>query len=227
MKKVFGDEVLEVCPINDGIVAAYRCDEDDEKITIGFRKIDFLSGEVTNIQKSYYMIAKFGAQYKIAENIVGNYLTCSAEALQGDELIIVEKDGAAHILDGNGEETKTARLRYKGEPPKSIAVTGKYLWASFPVDDSIVRFNLKTLREELRLGGHPSTFSQPEGIFARGDDLYVCNSGSNTIYRISISSYAVDEYISFEESVHGYMCSGVYEFVWLDSGFYLLENSDF
>ncbi len=227
MKKVFGDEVLEVCPINDGIVAAYCCSEDDEKITVGFRKIDFLSGEVSNIQKSYYMLAKFGAQYKIAENIVGNYLTCSAKELQGDELIIVEKDGTAHILDENGEETKTSRLRYKGEPPKSIAVSGKYLWASFPIDDSIVRFNLKTLREELRLGGHPSTFSQPEGVWAHGDDLFVCNSGSNSIFRISISSYAVEEYITFDEPVHSYMCSGVHEFVWLDSGFYLLENSDF
>lgn len=226
MKQVFNDSVIEVNKSKDGIVFSHRVGEDDGKVTVGFYKAVFSSGEFTKIQKSYYLMAKFLEHYKGIEAKVGNYVTCRACETPDGGMLIVDADGTAKIFDANGEIVNQTVITYHGEPPYSVAVSGRSFWCSYPEDNSIVRYSLKSMREELKLGGSRSAFKEPQGLFIEGGEMFVCNSGTNTLWRIGLSNYAVTEYAHFEEPVHSFMRSGKYEFVILDSGLYLLELVD-
>lgn len=227
MKKVFDQGILQCCPTTDGILIAHSVSEDDGKLTVGFCRVVFKSGEFQPVQKSFFMMAKFGVHYKDIEGKTKNYITCKAHELDDGGIIVIDADGTGKKITADGEIEKEERIVYKGDTPSDFAVSGKSFWCSFKDDDSIVRFNVKTMREELRLGGIHSTFSKPEGIFADGNILYVCNAGSNKIWRVNADNYSVEEYIELPEPVHSYMQSGRYEFALLDSGLYLIENDDF
>lgn len=86
----------------------------------------------------------------------------------------------------------------------------------------LLRYNLSTMREELRIGGNKSPFSRPEGLFVEGDSVMVCNSGSSKLIQVDLNSYSVFEYEDFEEPIHQYVQVGDCRFAVLDSGLYLI-----
>ena len=226
MKQIFTNDILQVHPTADGIVFSHKLSTDGERVTVAFSKAVFRTGEFTRIQKNYYLMAKFGSHYKYIEDNIGNYITCQAALLDNGGLICVETDGTARVFDKDGNIVKTAELNYHGEVPASVAVSGRSFWCSYPEDNSIVRYSLLTLREELKLGGRRSGFSSPEGLFIEGKEMFVCNAGSKKLWQVNLSSYAVTEYAELGEPVHGFVRSGENEFVILDSGLYLLELVD-
>lgn len=225
MKKIFSEEAMQMYATADGLAVVYRCSEENGKICIGFRRIVFKTGQLKNVPKSFYLLSKFGEHYRNIESVSQNYLTCQAMEI-GQDMLLVETDGSAKRIDESGEIIWQGDLKYRNAPPKSIGLSNRSFWASYPEDNSLIRFNLKTMREELKLGGPRSAFSQPEGIWIDGDEMMVCNAGSGKLWKVNLSSYAVTEYASFNEPVHRYLRHGTYEFVLLDSGIYLLEHSD-
>ncbi|MBO5725905.1 MAG: hypothetical protein J6S00_02440, partial [Clostridia bacterium] len=83
---------------------------------------------------------------------------------------------------------------------------------------------LMSMREELRIGGGSSSpFNEPIDLFADGDDMYVCNAGSNTVLKVNTTSYVTEEYRKFEQDVLQFIKNGRYEFVVLENGVYLLD----
>ena len=85
-----------------------------------------------------------------------------------------------------------------------------------------MRYNLSTMREELRIGGNKSPFNRPEGLFVEGDNIMVCNSGSAKLIQVNLNSYSVFDYEDFEEPIRRYVKVGDYRFAVLDSGLYLI-----
>ncbi len=226
MKQVFTNDVIQVHPTADGIIFSHRFSEEDGKLTVAFKKAVFKTGEFSRIQKSYYLIAKFSNHYKNIEQKIGNYITCLCSELSDGGLLVIDADGTARRFDEDGNEVKKELLNYHGEAPSGMAVSGRSFWCSYKNDNSIVRYNLATMREELKLGGSHSTFSKPEGLWIEGREMFVCNSGSNKLWKVGLSTYAVTEYAQFSEPVHYFMRSGNNDFVILESGLYLLELVD-
>lgn len=226
LKKIFGSETLQVIPVSDGLVVSYRMGDEDGKTRVGFRHINFSDGRIQNVQRSYYLVARYGNLYKYIDGTAKNYFTCLSADLSDGGALCVESDGTALKMDENGEIIWRGELLHKGVAPYDIAPAGRSFWASFPKNSSLVRYSLKTMREELKLGGVNSAICSPEGIWTEGKEIFVCNKEPHKIYKVNLSNYDVVEYASFEEPVHRFVQSGGYEFVLLDSGLYMLELID-
>ena len=78
--------------------------------------------------------------------------------------------------------------------------------------------------EELRIGGSEegAAFSYPLGLWIEGEDMLVCNAGSNSITEVNLTSFSAYDYAGFEEPVRQYLRVGETEIVMLDSGVYTL-----
>ena len=222
MDKVFGSNILQVLPTADGLLIAYYSEISEIQATVAFKRIVFSTGVVSNVPKGFFMIAKFGTEYKKFEEQVGNYITCRVIELANGNTLVYEKNGNAKIFDENIKPVWSGAFKYKECPITSADLTRKTLWASYTSEDSIIRYNLSTMREELRLGGANSPLQGPKGIFIEGNEMIVCSSKTNKLFKVNLSSYAITEYMSFKERVHEYFLIGGYEFVLLDSGLYLI-----
>ena len=222
MKKVFGSNILQVLPTSDGILIAYSSEISENKATVGFKRIVFETGAVTNVPKGYFLVEKFGNNYKTFEEQVQNYITCRVVDLGNGSTLIYETNGNAKIFDSDAKLTWSGAFKYKNCPITSAAVRRKHLWASYSKENAIIRYNLATMREELRLGGASSPLEKPKGLYTLGNEMIVCSSGANKLLNVDLSSYVINEYMSFDERVHEYIVSGEYEFVLLDSGLYLI-----
>ena len=86
----------------------------------------------------------------------------------------------------------------------------------------LLRFNIASMREELRIGGNVSPLSAPTDIFVDGDCAVVSSSGDKKLIKIDLNSYTVKDYKEFEEPVYSYKKVRGFELVLLESGLYLL-----
>ena len=120
-------------------------------------------------------------------------------------------------------KTWTGTLKYKDFGPCDAVCIGRSVWVSFPEGDTILRYNARTMREELRIGSkRDNAFSRPCGLYVENNRLVVCNSASKFIEVVDTESYTVERYSSFEEPLHQYIKPNGQEIVRLDSGVYLL-----
>ena len=221
MERISKDKAISLLALPNGILYAYCIEKLEDQYRIGFKMVDFDSGKISNVTKSIFMLTKFGVDYKAFIPKIKNYLTCFSLLLEGGKTFVVEKDGSATLFD-KGEELWQGKLLYKNTAPGGITVNDESLWVSYPEHNVLIRYNLKTLREELRIGGSNSPFNKAEGLFPAGGKLFVCNRGSNTIYKVDAQNYTTDHYFQFEEPVCDYKFINNYEIASLESGIYLL-----
>jgi hypothetical protein len=86
----------------------------------------------------------------------------------------------------------------------------------------MVRYNLSTMREELRIGGNKSPFNNPKSLFIEDSCVTVCNHGSKKLTQVNLESYTTLDGEEFEEPVKQYIKADKYRFVLLDSGVYMI-----
>ncbi|MBR6743335.1 MAG: hypothetical protein IKL94_02455 [Clostridia bacterium] len=222
MNKITAHKALSMIALPNGIMYAYCIDKTDNIMKVGYKMISFESGKISNVSKSIFTLAKFGAAYKSFERKIKNYLTCSTVLLENGEVFIVELDGSALMMTSDGSELWSGKMLYQGSAPSSVSVTDGSLWAAFASKNVIVKYNLKNLREELRIGGENSVFNIPVNLFPAGKKLFVCNSGNNEIWKLDVSDYSTEKYYEFKEPLLDYTFVGKYEIVALETGIYLL-----
>lgn len=226
MRKVFGSEAYLLFPLEDGFIVVERKNtEEEEKVKVGYRLVSFTQGTAGYVPKQVFYSAKFGENYDVFLPGLCNAVDPKIVFLEGGRVFISCPDGTAGIYDQMGNATWQGTMRYNDCGPYDIlAVDGK-LWASYPEQNALIRFNLTTMREELRIGGKNSAaFAVPQGL-ARGEDpeiLLVCNAGSQKICAVNLKTYTVTDYEVFEEPVHQYIKVRSNEIVLLDSGVYKL-----
>lgn len=224
MKTVFEGNILDVVSVENGLVIAYALQQDGEEIMVAYKMVTFDNGLITNVQKSMYELSKFGANYKQVVKHAKSHLSCKAVILPNGKIFILEKDGSAKLLDGNANEIWSGNLQYRGEAPSGIAINNRSVWSCFKAKSVLMRMNLVTMREELRIGGGTSSpFSQPIDLFAIDDDIYVCNAGTNIVLKVNTTSYVTEEYKTFDRDVLQFIKNGKYEFAVLENGVYLLD----
>lgn len=225
MKKLFADDIYDILEYYGGFIFVYRRTEVQDKVVVSYKSVRLDSGAVAQRTRQDYNYIKFGDVDPTHGMLPSEAITCSTVKLENGSVLIVNRNGNAKILSLNGDLEWQGIIKYKDCGPASIAQYGYTLWASFPEHNALIRFNLRTMREELRIGGsRDSSFAGPEGLWVNEDEglLMVCNSKANNILEVNMKTYAVRERASFQEPVHRYMRIDKKELVVLNSGLYLL-----
>lgn len=225
MKKLFSEKIYDILCFDGGFFVAYQRAEVDGKVVVSYKSVQTDNGVVSKRTRADYEFVKFGEVHTKLEFEGSNFITCNCVKLDNGSIFIVSLDGEARIIDNEGNIEWQGTIRYKNCGPNSIAHYGHTLWASFPERNALIRFNLRTMREELRIGGsNDSSFSSPQGLWVNDLDsqLLVCNANANNILEVNMKTYTVHERANFDEPVHKYMRIDDKEFVLLDSGLYLL-----
>ncbi len=223
MRKFVDGKVLHMLSVPNGVVAAVLSKiTEDEKMAVEYRLFSAETNQVQRVSNYVYLLVKFGPSHKAADLQVENHLTCRTGILPNGNIFVVSEDCSAKLLDAEGATKWVGVLKYKGEAPSDIVFDGKNIWAAFRESNTLLRLDVVSMREELRIGGRggETGFSGPVGLFAEGEDLYVCNQNSHQIWKINTRTYAAEEYASFEEPVYAYTRCHNREFVHLESGIY-------
>ena len=204
----------------DGLVFSHLEEALEDGLFIKFKMLDAVSGTISDITKNVYLLAKFGSNYHSVLKIIGNYITVKAINLPTGKLFLCEQSGDCYLIDGNGSTLWTGNIMYKDSAPSDIALYDNCVWASFKESNVLIRFNLATMREELRIGGERSPFAGPRGIFIDDNTAIVSNTLSNSLTKINLDNYTLEEYYNFEQGVRDYIKVGGYEYVLLEDGIY-------
>ena len=222
MERIFAGKVYQVLPQPDGIVFAYCKSADDDMALVGYKMISFETGILSDVTKNIYQLSKFGSNYRSAAQYCVNYITSKSIVMPNGRVFFVTEDGLAFLLDGDGTPAWTGELKYKTEVPSDIALYKNAFWACYKKAGVLIRFNINTLREEIRIGGKNTPFLSPCGIFVADDTAFVCNKDSKKIVKVDLNSYIVSDYKEFTEEPIEYIKVKNYEFVLLESGIYVL-----
>lgn len=222
MDKISNDKVYSLHPLPDGFLYSYLIEQIENQYKIGYKMVSFEMDKISNITQSIYLLTKFGSEYKKFLHKIKNYLTCFSIITENGYTFVVEKDGQATLFDTDGNEVQKNTILYKSTPPGGIAVNRNALWVSFPEHNVLIRYNLKTLREELRIGGDNSPLKGPTGLFPAGSKLFICCTESRSIWKLDCATYQTELYYQFDEPIFDYKFINKYEISVLDSGIYLL-----
>lgn len=222
MKKVFAGEVYEMLPTPNGLIFSYCKENVENNVVVAYKMIAFDTNRFTDVTKNIYMITKFGSNYKSVANNCENYITAKSLVLPNGKVFLLETDGTASLIDLDGGIIWNGTLNYRSSAPSDIILHKNSLWAAYADCNVLLRYNISTMREELRIGGNKSPFNKPRDLFIKGDEVVVSNSGSNKLIKVNLNSYTVEELDQFEESVFQYVEVGNTCFVLLSSGLYVL-----
>ncbi|MBQ5911095.1 MAG: hypothetical protein IIW94_03695 [Clostridia bacterium] len=222
MKLIAKDKVFSLHSLPDGFLYSYLVEQEGEQITVGYKMVTFSTGKISNVTKNIYMLTKFGSAYKSFIGKIKNYLTCFAIPLESGDCFVIELDGSATLFGAEGEEVWSGKLLYKKSAPGGVAVNGNTIWISYTDSNVLIRYDLKTLRQELRIGGEKSPFIKPTGLFPAGSKIFICSKNDNCIWKMDCTNYTTEVYYNFDEPVRDYKFITKYEIVVLASGVYLL-----
>lgn len=222
MKTIFKGEVYDIVPMANGFVFAYAKAKTEENVVVCYKMVNFENGIVTDVARNIYLLSKYGSNYTAAATFTPNHITASALALPNGKVFICTDEGIAYLLDSEGGLLWSGELKYKGKAPSGMAIHRNSLWACFKDFNVLLRFNIASMREELRIGGNVSPLSSPTDIFIEGDCAVISSSGDKKLVKIDLNSYTVKDYMEFEEPIYSYKKVRSYELVLLESGLYLL-----
>lgn len=223
MRKIIDFETYGLLPIAEGFLFIKPEVLPDGKVKGQFFGFDARAERTVQITKWVYFQAKFGEAYKEISSQIKDYVSCSTDILSNSHTVLLYPDGDLGIFNGKGTAVWTGELKYNGEPVQGVAADGKTFWSVVPTLNAIVCYATDERRVQMRIGGGKSTaFSQPSDIVKYADKLYISNAGSNKVRTISLSNYAVSDYLEFDEPVKKYFIASGKEFVLLDSGLYVL-----
>ncbi len=222
MNKISPHKALSLLALPAGFVFAYPFEISEGAMKVGYKMVSFDTGKISNVTNNIYTLTKFGSEFKRFLRDIKNFISCSSAVLTDGRVFVSEQDGRATLYSPDGEALYRDTLTYGGTAPSSVSAAGETLWAAYKERNTIVKYNINTMREELRIGGASSPFQAPVSVFPAGTKLFVCNEGSRDIWKIDTTDYKTELYFQFEEPVYDYKFIDKYEIVSLESGIYLL-----
>lgn len=222
MNRIFEGEIYELLLKNGDFVFSYCKSSYESAVCVGYKMLGEDGKELTDVAKNIYLLSKFGNNYKAAIELCSNYVLSRTTELSNGLLCVVSDTGNAYLIDQSGMPVWTGNLDYKGESPSDIAAYKNSLWACYQKSGVLVRFNLNSMREELRIGGKNSPFVKPVDIFIDGDTATISNAGSNKLIEVNLESYVAEEKEEFSESVYSYISFKNNRYVLLESGLYII-----
>ncbi len=222
MKQIFDGEVYEILPLPNGIIFSYCKEIINEKVVVAYKMINFDTGRLSDIAKNIYLLTKFGNNYKSVVKHCENYITVKSIILSNGKIFLLFKNGLAKLIDTDSTVIWQGEFSYRTQTASDIVIHKNSLWACIPECNVLLRYNLNTMREELRIGGKKSPFDRPKSMFLEGDTVTVCNQGSQKLVNVNLESYVVLDDEEFPEPVLQYIKADIYRFVILKSGLYII-----
>ena len=222
MDRIFDGEIYDMVCQNGNLVFTYCKNSNENAVLVGYKMITKDNLVPTVVAKNIYLLSKFGSNYRNASELSSNYVLAKTTELTSGVLCVIADTGNAYLVDQTGMPFWSGDLNYKGECPSGIAAYKNSIWACYQKASVLLRFNLSTMREELRIGGKSSPFSAPTDIFVDGNIATVCNSHSNKLIEVNLDSYAIEVKEEFNQSVYSFASFDDKRFVLLESGLYVL-----
>lgn len=223
MKQLLEGKILQMLPIPSGVVVALATEvTEEEKLVVEYRMVSADTGEIRRVSKNVFLLAKFGANHKMAKLQVKNHLTVKTAVLPNSRVFLVDENGSAKMLGDDGIAEWVGTVKYKDEAPSAVAFDGKSLWTAYYDNNALVRLDSRSAREELRIGGkdNNNNFKGPVDIFVCKCYLYVSNIGSRQIWKINTETFAAEEYLSTEVPIYGFAHFDHKDILWLSDGIY-------
>lgn len=222
MKQIFEGEVYEILPLSNGIVFSYCKEATENEVTVAYKMISFDTGRINDIAKNVYLMTKYGNNYKEIIKHCDNYITTKSIVLPSGKVFLLLNGGVAKLVDSDSTIIWQGNFNYRTFSASDIVIHKNSIWATFPDCNVLLRYNLNTMREELRIGGNKSPFQQPKSMFLEGNCVTVCNKGSQKLTQVNLESYVVLDDETFDEEVLQYLKTELYRFVILKSGLYII-----
>lgn len=223
MKKIHGSSALKCFKCENGIIIAYSEAAENGRAVIKYKKISFETGKASFISKNDFLYYRFGQNFTSFDMQLPRHLTWKTVLLPDSNILAVGRDGGAKMLNYDATTVWQGTMGYKGQGPSDIALHKNTLWASFSEGNALIRYNLDSKREELRIGGgENSAFVNPGGIYITENTMTVCNTGKNELLKVNLETYEVFKYAEFGEPVYQYLTIGQAEFILLESGLYVM-----
>ncbi len=223
LNKIYDENVEEIVAVPDGVVLVIHEDDRDGMAVLAYKFYSFRSKKLYPVTRDVYLRGKFGENYAALAEKMPDYVNYRVTALEDGRLVCVHPEKDAAVFSAEGEELWRGKIHYKDFCPSDAQAIGRTLWVSFPDGDTILRFNLRTMREELRIGSkRDGAFSRPCGLAEANGKLIVCNTVSKCIETVDPESYVVERFATFDEPVYQYVRSGNDSVVLLGSGVYIL-----
>lgn len=222
MKQIFEGEVYDILPLPNGIVFSYCKEATDTEVTVSYKMLSFDNGRFSDVAKNIYLMTKFGNNYNAIIKHCDNYITAKSIILPNGKVFLLLSDGTAKLVDIDSTIIWQGKFNYRTYNASDIVIHKNSIWACFPECNVLLRYNLSTMREELRIGGNKSPFDKPKAMFLEGDSVTVCNRGSQKLTKVNLESYIVLEGENFPEEVLQYLKADNYQFVILKSGLYII-----
>jgi len=221
MDRIVSGEVLDVIPHAGGFIYAEKRVMDDGSVRVAFFSYEQDKDETFPITTKTYLGHKFGTEFKVIAEHLGDFISCDAAIMANSGVIALYDTGEMHIFNSNGSPAWEGTLTYQDEPVRDLAVDGKNVWCAVPDRNAVICYSPSEGRVLLRIGGGTtSAFSFPVGITKYDDTLYVCNRNSYKVRTLTLENYSVKDYLVFKEPVHKYFRVHDHEYAELESGIY-------
>ncbi len=223
INKIFEENAVEVVSAPEGFVIVSEEENLEDKAVVSFKFYSLRTHKLTPVPRDVYLRAKFGENYQKIHSLLTDYINYRVATLNDGRIVCVYPDSKAVMFAEDGEIVWQGEFKYKDHTPTGITALGQNIWVSFGLADTILRYNLTSMRWDLRIGSkNDEAFSRPEGLSNDGSRLIVCNSESRCIESVDTDNYALDQLYSFEEPVYQVVKSDFDTAVLLESGVYIL-----
>ena len=223
MVKLYEENAAEIVASPEGVVIVSQEQVDEDQAVVTYRQYSLRTRQLTSVTKDVYQRAKFGDSYAAIVVQLPDYINYRVAELSDGRLICVYPTGESAIFSADGFAEWRGMLTYQGNGPSDVAAVGDGFWLSFAQGDTIVRYALPSMREELRIGSaKDDAFSRPCGLSSEQGRLIVCNRESCCVESVDATAFTVERLFTFNEPVYQFVRSGSAGIVLLASGVYLL-----
>ncbi|MFI3140960.1 MAG: hypothetical protein R3Y27_01470 [Clostridia bacterium] len=224
MENIFSGEILNITPFKKGFVFVTKGKSDEGKLVVNFYGYDAINDRFTKIKKDVYLKIKFGYEYEEIAKQLEDYVSCDVGILNDNRIMAIFPNGEYNIFNTDGSLNVSSQLSYHGSSVCDIAVDGQYIWCAVPGENAIIKYSPREGRILLRIGGGDATaFEKPCAVVLNGSMIYISNQSSKKIRTLNVLTNSVRDYRVFNEKVYKYINVMGHEFVWLDSGLYVLD----
>ena len=222
MKQIFGSDVLQIQPCQNGFIFVIKQEERDDKAVVTYKMMDFERMTIAPVTRNVYLLEKFGNLFERFDDKPDDFLNLRTLMLPDRKLLTVDQKGAATVTASDGGRLLRADLTYNGCAPDCLVAGPTCFFASYPEAGAVIRYHAGTLRREMRVGGGGAPMLRPEGLYYQNGQLLICMPTLHKVMELNAKTLELQDYETFEEPVHRYLKYNANEIVLLDSGAYKL-----
>ncbi len=226
MRQILNADIVDIAPCDQGFVYTEKRQLENGSCKVSFFSYDCDTVIYAPITKRTYAELKFGANgNQIADGLgkSGEFIFSEPARFFNNLVVTLNREGKFTIFSPKGSLLEQTELSYQGAPVCCPVAYEKTLWCVVPERNAIINYSIEEERVLLRIGGsNQSAFSYPISLSLILGKIYICNRDSGKIRTVQVENdtYAVADYLEFDEPVYKYFRIYNREYVLLKSGVY-------